>query len=215
MTLQNRCMPDGSLAADPARGMFTGNRGGRFHDPATKELRWRHWTNRRWICCLTDFRGRSRQVMGNGYTEIFFLDEVTALAAGHRPCFECRNRDAKSFARAFVEGNPEAGNSADEMDRLIHAERRLTSGARPQALSAIDLPGLPDGVMVEAAGRFYALKGRRALAWSFSGYGSPMPLGDLISSAVTLVTPKPVLKALKAGYAPVWHTSALQPQSAQ
>lgn len=129
--------------------------------------------------------------------------------------FRMQEPRCEIICQGFRRGNPEAGNSADEMDRLIHAERRLTSGARPQALSAIDLPGLPDGVMVEAAGRFYALKGRRALAWSFSGYGSPMPLGDLIRSAVTLVTPKPVVKALKAGYEPVWHTSALQPQSAQ
>src|SRR2546423_14932705 len=97
MALQNRVDPFGELIASPARGMLLGNRGGRFHcDDRT--LGKRRWASRQWICCVLRFKQRHRAVWRDGYTELFFLDEVTALAAGHRPCFECRRADAKAFA---------------------------------------------------------------------------------------------------------------------
>src|SRR3982750_3317937 len=100
MTLQNRVNPFGELIAAPSRGTLFGNRGGRFHrDDHTPGTR--RWASRQWICCVLDFKGRHRQVWGRGYTELFFLDEVTALAAGHRPCFECRRADAKTFAACW------------------------------------------------------------------------------------------------------------------
>ncbi len=92
MPLQNRVLPDGQIVAHSARGAFMGNRGGRFHDPETRTLTTRRWASRQWIICVLDFKHRHREVMGHGYTELFFLDEVTALAAGHRPCFECRRQ---------------------------------------------------------------------------------------------------------------------------
>src|SRR5262249_21280802 len=104
MPLQNRVTPLGHLLAEPARGLFMGNRRGRLHSD-DRTLSSRRWASRMWICCRLHFNNRHRQVWGNSYTELFFLDEVTALAAGHRPCFECRRKDAEIFAdtwqRAF------------------------------------------------------------------------------------------------------------------
>ena len=117
MPLQNRVDPDGNLIAVAARGTLMGNRGGRFHTD-DKKLTSRRWVSRQWICCVLDFHGRHRDVWGHSYTELFFLDEVTALAAGHRPCFECRRKDAQVFAALFP-GGPRAA----DMDRILHAER--------------------------------------------------------------------------------------------
>ncbi len=143
MPLQNRVDPFGAILAAPERGTMMGNRGGRIHDGA-KRLTRRRWTSRRWICCELEFRGLDRQVMGEGYTELFFLDEVTALAAGHRPCFYCRHAEATSFARAFPGGPSPPG--ADEMDRLLHAERLEGMAKRIHRGAAA---GLPDGSAAE------------------------------------------------------------------
>ena len=101
MPLQNRVDPFGAILAMPERGTLMGNRGGRIHD-ASQRIGGRRWTSRRWIACELVYKGWHRPVMGEGYTELFFLDEVTALAAGHRPCFFCRRRDARSFAPHFA-----------------------------------------------------------------------------------------------------------------
>ena len=103
MPLQNRVSPFGELFATPARGTLMGNRGGRLH-VAQRKLGARRWSSRQWICCVLDFKNRHRKVWGDSYTELFFLDEVTALAAGHRPCFECRRKDAETFAALFAGG---------------------------------------------------------------------------------------------------------------
>lgn len=129
MPLQNRVDPFGAIHAVAARGTFTGNRGV-IHDPATKTLLSRRWTTRAWIICECDFRGRRREVMGRnapsggaGWTELFFLDEVTALAAGHRPCFYCRRERAVEFARCFAAGQGRETITAPEMDAVLHRER--------------------------------------------------------------------------------------------
>lgn len=210
MTLQNRVSPAGEPFADPARGMFTGNRGV-IHDPDTKTLTGRRWTSKAWICCALEFRERRRAVWGRngpegaeGWTELFFADEVTALAAGHRPCFFCRRADAERFASAFAQGQNRESMSAPEMDAILHGERRFSANAPPQRLSPIDLPALPDGTVVESGNAFYALRERRALRWSFSGYAPPAALSDLMRAPVTLVTPKATMAALRAGYRPAW-----------
>src|SRR5580765_2564976 len=123
MPLQSRVSPLGELFAAPARGTLMGNRGGRLHD-AQRKLSARRWVNRAWICCKLTFNDRHRKVWGNSYTELFFLDEVTAFAAGHRPCFECRRKEAEAFAGAWQQvfkllARPRAG----EMDLVLHAER--------------------------------------------------------------------------------------------
>jgi hypothetical protein len=97
MPLQNRVTPFGDLIDAPARGTLFGNRGGRFHTDAQR-LTARRWVSRRWICCVLDFKNPHRNVWGRFYNELFFLDEPTALAAGHRRCFECRRKDAQAFA---------------------------------------------------------------------------------------------------------------------
>ena len=149
--LQNRAAPDGSLHAVAARGTLMGNRGGRLHreDGTLGAARWR---SRAWICCRLAFRDRHRAVMGAGYTEIFFLDEATALAAGHRPCFECRRADARAFAALGPGG---AVPRAPAMDRTLHAERL----APPQTLA---FGALPQGD--DLRGRWRLLPARRQAA---------------------------------------------------
>ncbi|MEZ5871758.1 MAG: hypothetical protein R3D32_07900 [Nitratireductor sp.] len=212
MTLQNRVAPDGSLHADPARGMMTGNRG-IIHDPLRRTLNGRRWTTRAWICCSTEFKGRKREVWGRnhtgskgpvaGWSELFFCDEVSALAAGHRPCFFCRREDASRFVAAS------GFASAKDADNVLHCERWLSSRQARQRLSPIDLPGLPDGTMVMAGERFHAIRERKALAWSFGGYEKPVGFGELARHPLVLVTPKSVVTTLRAGYKPEWHCTAV------
>src|SRR3954454_10347821 len=123
MPLQNRVSPFGELFADRARGLIMGNRGGRFH-AADRTLSSQRWKSRMWICCRLEFNGRHREVWSDSYTELFFLDEVTALAAGHRPCFECRRKDAEAFAACWPGfATRRERPRAAEMDRQLHAER--------------------------------------------------------------------------------------------
>jgi hypothetical protein len=206
MPLQNRVDPFGELEATPARGLLMGNRGGRFHTDG-RALTQRRWASRQWICCVLAFKNRHREVWGNGYTELFFLDEVTALAAGHRPCFECRRADAQAFAacwaRAF--GLAERPRAAD-MDRVLHAERLNGRAKRLHLMAAGDLP---DGAMVQSGeGRAFAVVSRSLRLWTPSGYGPPLSLDDLPSSPVPVLTPPAIVATLKAGYRPQWHPGA-------
>ena len=121
--LQNRVNPFGELCAFCARGLFMGNRGGRFHTDA-KTLTARRCASRQWISCVLDFKGRRRDVWGRFYTELFFLDEPTALAAGHRPCFECRRKDAETFAEKWREARRLSRRPyTPEMDDILHHPR--------------------------------------------------------------------------------------------
>src|SRR5476649_2859048 len=138
--LQNRVDPFGELIATPARGLFMGNRGGRIHT-ASRKLRKRRWASRQWICCVLDFKGRQRDVWGRFYTELFFLDEVTALAAGHRPCFECRRADAVAFAAAWARAfGLQIPPRAPEMDKVLNAERLEGMRKRVHRLKIDTLP---------------------------------------------------------------------------
>lgn len=205
MPLPNRVRPDGTLFADPARGLFFGNRGGRFHDPARHELPTRIQATQHWLCCVLSFKGRRRKVWGRGYTELFFCDEVTALAAGHRPCMECRRQDALAYRDALVRGLGLAEMPLfPEIDQILDADRRVGRTKRSHDLPAEDLP---DGAMLRSADGtgFLALHGASALAWSPAGYVSLLsrPRG-----LVTVLTPPATLAALKEGYRPLWHPSA-------
>src|SRR6266581_6311615 len=145
MSLQNRVTPFGELVAVASRGQFMGNRGGRLHR-YDRTLGARRWVSRQWICCVTRFKGRHRAVWGHGYTELFFLDEPTALAAGHRPCFECRRRDALAFAASWAAArHAPVPPRAAEMDRVLHAERLDGRGKRRHPLP---IDELPDGTML-------------------------------------------------------------------
>jgi hypothetical protein len=146
MPLPNRVRPDGSLFADPARGSLFGNRGGRFHDPRHRDPPVRVYASRQWICCVLSFKDRRRQVWGQGYTELFFCDEVTALAAGHRPCMECRRRDALSYRAALMRGlSMRETPSFPEIDRLLDDERRI---GRVKRVHVMPAKSLPDGVVI-------------------------------------------------------------------
>ena len=203
MPLQTRVDPFGELCAVPARGLFFGNRGGRIHGH-DRSLTRRRWTSRAWICCRLVFKGRHRDVWGNSYTELFFLDEPTALAAGHRPCFECRRADALAFAAAWGRAHRlQAPPRAGEMDAVLHAQRL---DGRVKRRHRVPLDDLPDGAMVAQDERPFAVRGDALLPWTFAGYGSlrPRPRG----MAVDLLTPPAFVAALSAGYRPQWHPSA-------
>ena len=198
MPLQNRVDPFGELFATPARGTMFGNRGGKFHTDE-QGLTSRRWVSRQWICCVLEFRGRQRNVWGRYYTELFFLDEVTAFAAGHRPCFECRRADAIEFAERFPGGRV----SAPAMDDVLHAER-LDGKAKRIHRRKIDT--LPDGAMIVRDGQPYAVRGNKLLRWTPRGYkgATPRPRG----LTVDVLTPPAMLAVLKAGYPPQWHKTA-------
>lgn len=204
MPLQNRVTPLGEIIAVPARGLLMGNRGGRMHDPETRTLLPRHHVSKRWICCLTAFAGRHRTVMGPGYTELFFLDEATALAAGHRPCFECRRQAARGFAACWQAAQGlERPPRAQTMDAALHLERTGQRTCRPIA-------DLPDGaaILLEIMGdlRPAFLRNGRLLPWSPEGYGPALPHPP--GGEASVLTPASTLAVLAKGYSPLWHPSA-------
>jgi hypothetical protein len=202
--LQNRVTPFGDIVAIAQRGLFTGNRG-ILHESGVKRLSRRRWTTKAWITCLCAFRGRRREVMGGrSWTELFFLDEATALAAGHRPCFYCRRGDAVAFRDAWARGNGGSAPRAREMDATLHRERLdgRTKRTHPLPRSACELP---DGSMVAAGDRSFVLAGGRLLQWSEAGYHAP---ASAPPESLRLLTPPSTVRALMAGYRAVLHPSA-------
>ena len=202
MPLQTRVTPSGEIVATPHRGLFTGNRG-IIHDPATRTLLKKRWSTPAWLTCVCEFRGRRRKVMSTqSWTELFFLDEATAFAAGHRPCFYCRRDDAKRFRACWEAGNGVGSLSAKAMDAVLHAERLDRSRKRLHPLP-MPLHELPDGAMVQADGESYLVTGGQALRWSFAGYSRAEAAG-----AAMLLTPPSTVRTFQAGYRPVLHPSA-------
>ncbi|QPC86824.1 hypothetical protein GA830_08795 [Mesorhizobium sp. NBSH29] len=210
MPLQNRVDPFGVVHAVAERGLFTGNRG-IIHDPDTRTLLKKRWASPAWIICVCDFRDVRRVPMGRngrggeaGWTELFFLDEVTALAAGHRPCFHCQRLRAKTFGKGFAKAFPHVAARTSQIDRQLHKER-LAVRAIGRALEAGETDTLPDGTMVAGGSTAFALKGGWLLPWSFTGYGPSMSTHE---RALTLITPPTTVAILAAGFSPVWHPSA-------
>ncbi|MEO3998174.1 hypothetical protein [Mesorhizobium sp. CAU 1732] len=209
--LRNRVDPFGHIHAVAERGLFTGNRGV-IHDASDKTLTSRRWTTKAWIVCTLEHPGGVRRdPMGRntpggraGWTELFFLDEVTALAAGHRPCLYCRREAAKDFQRRFADGNNLQHASAPRMDALLHGQRMVSGDAGARTLVG-DPTSLPDGAMIAAGGVAYAVKDGLALPWSFGGYGTVG--ASIVGQPITLITPPSTLAALREGYRPVWHPS--------
>lgn len=213
MPLQNRVDPFGAIHAVSERGLFTGNRG-IIHDPETKTLLKKRWALPAWIICVCKFRNVRRVPMGRnrpggkpGWTELFFLDEVTALAAGHRPCFFCQRERAKDFVGRFGQAFGIAEPRAPQVDKRLHKER-LASGGRPPIVAADELAGLPDGTMVADGGSVYALRNGKALRWSFEGYGDPAGFDGLAGRPLRVLTPATTLSVLGQGYQPVWSSTA-------
>jgi hypothetical protein len=182
-----------------------GNRGC-LHGP-DRELRTARWRSKLWICCLLDFKGAQRDPMPPGrWTALFFVDEATALAAGHRPCAYCRRADFLSFAEAWRRGAGLAVRPwAREMDATLHGER-VESRTRRQRTRSVRAGGLPDGAMIRYAGAPGLYAGGRFRPWSFAGYGTPVAIPG--KEPVELLTPPSTVAALAAGYRPLVHPSA-------
>ncbi|MBI5948196.1 MAG: hypothetical protein HY875_08665 [Chloroflexi bacterium] len=209
--LQNRVTPFGEIVATPARGTLMGNRGGCFHD-GKQRLGRRRWVSRRWITCLLEYRGWHREVMTPGrYTELFFLDEATAFAAGHRPCALCRRGDFERFVAAWLAGNPGSGltraGGIDPIDRVLHGERTRRD-VTPRVLARAG--DLPAGVFVATSGdpgRALLWTGKALLPWAAGGYGSPLQVGK--GQSVTVLTAASVVRAFAAGYVAGVHPSGM------
>lgn len=202
MGLLNRVDPFGVLLETPHRGTLMGNRGGRFHCPETRQVKGRNYVSRQWICCRLSFKGRERSVWSKSYTELFFSDDVAALAAGHRPCFECRRADALAFATAWGISKGTPSPRAPDMDRVLHRERNISGKTSGHALQPIEGQTLPDGAMVVCAGSPYGVWRGQLRLWSFQGYGTeeiPIPPGK-----VFVITPPSIIGCLRAGYQPLW-----------
>jgi hypothetical protein len=193
MPFQNRVTPFGELIATPERGLVYGNRG-RLHDE--HGVIRRQWQVQRWISCRLEFRGRYRAggpMAPNRYTGLFFLDEATALAAGHRPCAECRNADYRGFL--MVAGASRAG----ELDARLHAERGR--------LHESELEELPDGAFVALDGEAWLVLGSQLLRWTPGGYADRR---QQFSGRVDLVTPPTSVRVLASGWSgslPLVHRS--------
>ena len=211
MPLQNRVTPEGEIIATPHRGLLMGNRGGAFHMPE-RSIGSRRWATRQWIACVLEFKGRHRQVMQpNRYTELFFLDEATALAAGHRPCFECRRADADRFSELWtkVHGGDDRAR-APAMDETLHAER--VDRDRKKVTFLARRANIPSGAFVRYAqdgsqARAYLVAGDQLLAWEPSGY-TALVLPTSIAEQVEVLTPASIVAVLSAGYRHMLHPSA-------
>jgi hypothetical protein len=212
MPRQNRVTPHGELVAVPDRGMFWGNRGV-LVDRQRRLARYSR--GRAWIICVLEYKGRRRQQWLPGrLTELFFLDEATGLAAGHRPCGECRYRDYQRFKQAWADAvdgadvtAPVAADAAlrvQLIDARLHADRLAGPGVRRTYQAP--LAGLPDGTMIEHDGTPWLVYGGRLLAWTPGGYvdrHAEAPAGP-----VTVITPRATVATLAAGYRPVVHPTA-------
>ena len=199
MALQNRVTPYGEIVAVRGRGLMMGNRG-ILHDNARRIVR--AFQVKRWIACVLEFRGRHREVMTpHRYTELFFLDEATALGAGHRPCAECRRADYNRFLGLWETWSC-APASADAMDARLHADR--IERKRKKSYRA-ELARLPDGAYVALDGQAWLVWGSDLFAWSDSGYTQRRPRARC---EVDVLTPRSAVAILSSGYRPTIHPSA-------
>jgi hypothetical protein len=206
MPLQNRVTPLGELIADPARGLVYGNRGC-LHDEHGRIRR--RYNGKRWLACRLRFRGWHRQpLMAPGrFTELFFLDEATAFAAGHRPCALCRHGDYERFGAIWSAVHPgQAG--AEAIDAQLHRER-VGADKRPPVARQAPIDSLPDAAFILLDGAPWLVFGDQLLSWSPAGYlaRKPRPAGE----RAQLVTPPSLVEVLRAGWqpdVPLLHPSA-------
>jgi hypothetical protein len=198
--LQNRVDPFGNIIKTPARGAWTGNRG-ILHDDHQQLLR--PFKLKAWITCQLEFKDRKRTVMApSRYTELFFLDETTSFAAGHRPCFECRREDFIKFKSLWLKGNPEYGfdekTSIQKIDEIIHRERMNKDKSKVTFQDCIN--NIPNGTFILYDNNpFLVLNGLMYL-WSPFGYEKGMPLPR--TDKLTVLTPRSVVNTFRAGYVP-------------
>ena len=205
MPLQNRVTPLGDLVADPARGLVYGNRGC-LHDARGRI--WRRYAVKRWISCRLEFRGWHRHplLQPGRFTELFFLDEATAFAAGHRPCALCRREDYDRFCSIWRSLHP-GQVGADAMDEQLHSER-VDPATRGQRHHAAEQDGLPDGAFVLRAGAPWVVRGDELLRWSPAGYVERVARSD---EQAVLITPPSLVSLLRWDWSsalPLLHPSA-------
>ena len=198
--MQNRVDPFGHIIKTEARGSLMGNRGVLHND---KQEILRLFKLKAWLACKLEFNDRKRQIMApNRYTELFFLDEATSFAAGHRPCFECRRADYLKFKSHWVKGNPKYHYTEkvaiQKIDNIIHKERLSHNGSKITYEESPDK--LPDGTFVLFENNPYLLAGSLIHSWSPWGYstGNRLPVIDKIS----VLTPRSIVNAFIAGYVP-------------
>jgi hypothetical protein len=200
--LRNRVTPSGELIATEHRGTMFGNRGVLHNDDLV--LVRRHQV-RRWLVCVLEFRGRRRQIMQpRRYTELFFLDEAVALAAGHRPCAECRHADYESFRTAWAEALClRAKPAADDIDLELHGQRCPVNGAR--VTYPAPLRDLPGGAFIVWEDAYWLLHNGELHRWTPSGYADRR---DLFAGPASVLTPRSTVAAIRMGYRPAVHPSA-------
>jgi hypothetical protein len=198
MPLQNRVTPFSQLVADPARGLLYGNRGC-LHDDSGKIRRM--YATRRWIACQLEFRGwqRGPKLRPGLFTELFFLDEVTAFAAGHRPCALCRRADYVRLGEIWRELHP-GQVGADAIDLQLHGER-VAPATRTQQHHEAPLDGLPDGAFVVRGGEPWLVLGGHLLHWTPAGYDERRTRPR--NERATVITPPSLIAVLRAGWAPI------------
>lgn len=203
MPKQNRVTPFGDMIATPARGTLMGNRGV-LHNSQGHIVR--PYQVSRWIICQLAFKGRRRAVMTPGrYTELFFLDEATALAAGHRPCFECQRAAYKAYGAAWTAVHSHMAPKAGDIDKVLHQERINQKGEKVTFTALLD--DLPTGTFVAVAGKPYLIWHETLLPWSLQGYGAPA--GKTRRQTVPVLTPRSTVAVMAYGYAPQVHGSAM------
>jgi hypothetical protein len=202
MPLQNRVDPYGTIFRTQARGTMMGNRGGALHNDQREIVR--PFLNQRWITCVLEFRGRHRSVMSPGrYTELFFLDEAVAFAAGHRPCAECRRERFNAFRFAW-KGTPSAPPSAPDIDAKLHRSRVDTR--RQKVTYEAALSSLPNGTFIEIDRHPCLVWDDAIFPWTPEGYADRKPRPN--RSRVTVLTPQPIVHCFRHGYEPEIHASS-------
>jgi hypothetical protein len=203
--LQNRVKPTGEIVSHPGRGLLMGNRG--CLHTTDRRLGAARWRSKHWICCSLEWKDVRRDPMPPGrWTALFFLDEATALAAGHRPCAYCRRANFISFAECWrgAHGSAERPRAL-HIDAQLHTER-VDSRTRRQLTRMKPVGELPDGVMVRYRGGPGLLLRERVLPWSFDGYGAPIEVTPAIS--IEVLTPPATAATIARGYRPFLHPSA-------
>ena len=201
MPLQNRVQPDGSIIATMAHGRFMGNRGILHNDP--RQLGVPRWKHKAWVCCALSSKNRHRTVLApHSYTELFFLDEAVAIAAGHRPCAECRRADYTRYVDAWTAATG-IRPKAPEIDSVLHPARVRCD--RIQVTFDAPAHDLPRGTMIKVTGQTYLLGATTMQPYQTTGYGHTIPRPN---GQVTVLTPAPSVAALRHGYAPNLHPSA-------
>lgn len=198
--LQNRVDPFGNIIRTPARGAWMGNRGILHNDQQQILLPFKL---KAWITCKLEFNGRKRKVMApHRYTELFFLDEATSFAAGHRPCFECRREDFNKFKLFWLKGNPEyhfdEKTSIKKIDDILHKERMKRDRSKVTHEESIN--SIPNGTFILVEGNACLIFNRKMYLWSPFGYDKAISLPD--ENKLTVLTPKSIVNTFRAGYMP-------------